>query len=156
FDERNPELWYRGKVLNFPELVEARANEHLDREITPDKCESRWAACQQAIGVLAETIERAAPDVAIVVGDDQHECFLEDNMPSIGVYWGDTVDTVPSAHESGEYAAAAPEYSRYPQVRTTNPCAPELGRHIIGRLIGEGFDPAHSRQLPAGRHGEHG
>ena len=156
FDERNPELWYRGKVLNFPELVEARADEHLDREITPDKCESRWAACQQAIGVLAETIERAAPDVAIVVGDDQHECFLEDNMPSIGVYWGDTVDTVPSAHESGEYAAAAPEYSRYPQVRTTNPCAPELGRHIIGHLIGEGFDPAHSRQLPAGRHGEHG
>src|SRR5262249_27102588 len=106
FDERNPELWYRGKVLNFPELVEARAEEPLAREITPDKCESRWAACQQAIGVLAETIERAAPDVAIVVGDDQHECFLEDNMPSIGVYWGDTVDTVPSAHESGEYAAA--------------------------------------------------
>lgn len=159
WDMQFPELWYRGSVVRFDDLVEERSDEHLERECTQEVFDARFAACQRAIASLAETLARLKPDVAVVVGDDQMECFLEDNMPSMSVYWGDTVDTVPLKpdrnHQSGEFSLAPPELSRYPQVRTTNPCEPKLGRHIIESLIADGFDPAHSRELPAGRSGEH-
>jgi hypothetical protein len=152
-DRKATELWYRGDVMTFPQLVEARAGEHFERELTPEKFETRFAACQQAIGALAETLERAAPDVVVIVGDDQHECFLEDNMPSIALYAGDTVDTEPLGPDSGEYAAAPPALSRYPQVRTANACAPALSQHLVDALVGDGFDLTYSRRLPPGKHG---
>lgn len=159
WDMRYPELWYRGRVVRFDELVEERSEEHLERECAQATFDARFESCQRAIATVAETLKRTAPDVAVIVGDDQKECFLEDNMPSISVYWGDAVDTVPlkaDGHGSGEFSLAPPELSRYPQVRTANPCEPRLGQHIIQSLIADGFDPAHSRQLPAGRDGEHG
>jgi hypothetical protein len=157
WDRRYPELWFQGRPLSFDELAEARAGEHLERETTEEKYRSRFDACQRAIDRLSDTLERAAPDVCIILGDDQHECFLDDNMPSISVYWGDTVDTVPLSPDngSGEFSLAPPELSRFPQVRTANPCSPALGLHLIQHLVEEGFDPAHSRQLPAGHRGEH-
>ncbi|MCI0690036.1 MAG: hypothetical protein L0Y54_22795, partial [Sporichthyaceae bacterium] len=36
------------------------------------------------------------------------------------------------------------------------PCHPQLAEHVIRRLSAVGFDPAASRELPAGRHGNHG
>jgi hypothetical protein len=152
-DRKATELWYRGDVMTFAALVDARAGEHFERELTPEKFEARFAACQQAIGALAETLERAAPDVVVIVGDDQHECFLEDNMPSIALYAGDTVDTEPLGPDSGEYAAAPPALSRYPQVRTANACAPALSQHLVDALVGDSFDLTYSRRLPPGKYG---
>jgi 3-O-methylgallate 3,4-dioxygenase len=158
WDMRFPELWYQGRVMRFDDLVEERSDEHLEAECTQEKFDARFDACQRAIANLADTIARVKPDVAVIVGDDQKECFLDDNMPSISVFWGETVDTVPlkpDGHGSGEFSLAPPEISRYPQVRTTNPCEPKLGQHIIESLISNGFDPGHSHGLPAGRDGEH-
>ncbi|MEA2641598.1 MAG: 3-O-methylgallate 3,4-dioxygenase [Chloroflexota bacterium] len=157
WDRKYPELWYQGRVVTFDELVDERAGEHLEHETTQDTYVNRFNACQQAIGTLSETLEQAAPDVAIILGDDQHECFLEDNMPSISVFWGDSVDAVPLSPDngSGEFSLAPPELSRFPKVRTAYPGAPDLGRHLIGHLVEHGFDPAHTRQLPAGHRGEH-
>lgn len=155
-DRHAAELWYRGKAMTFAQLADARAGERFERELTPATFESRFAACQQAIGALGDTLERVAPDVAVIVGDDQHECFLEDNMPSIAIYAGDTVDTVPLGPDSGEYASAPPGLSRYPEVRTANACAPALSQHLVDTLIDAGFDPTYSRRLPAGKHGQHG
>ncbi|HEY7061365.1 MAG TPA: protocatechuate 3,4-dioxygenase [Chloroflexota bacterium] len=156
WDREVPELWYQGRVLTFDELVDARAGEHLDNETTPDKFERRFNACQQAIGVLAETLAQAAPDAVIIVGDDQHECFLEDNMPSIAIFGGPTVDTLPLSPDSGEFAAAPPELSRFPRERTANACAPDLSGHVVQQLMRAGFDLAYCQVLPAGRHGGHG
>jgi 3-O-methylgallate 3,4-dioxygenase len=156
WDRQFPELWYQGRETTFDQLADERAGEHLENELGEDTFRTRFDACQKAIGALSQVWEHVHPDVAIIIGDDQHECFLEDNMPSISLYWGETVDSVPLSRDSGEFAMAPPELSRFPQVRTANPCSPELGQHVIGHLIKSGFDPAHSRSLPAGRHGEHG
>ena len=154
-DRKNPELWYEGRIMSFAQLADERAGEHFERELTPEKFEARFAACQAAIAALGETLDRVKLDVAVIVGDDQHECFLDDNMPSIAIYAGDTVDTEPLGPDSGEYAAAPPELSRYPQSRTANPCVPALSQHLFDAFIGAGFDPAYSRRLPAGKHGGH-
>jgi hypothetical protein len=154
-DKKNPALWYRGKTYKFPELVEERASGHFEKELSPETAQNRWNTCQQSIATLADTVERVHPDVAIVLGDDQEECFLDDNMPSLSVFWGEAVDTVPHT-VGGEYGVAKPEFSRYPSERTSNPTHSGLGRHIIDTLIQDHFDPAHSKHLPAGKLGDHG
>lgn len=154
-DRRNAELWFQGKTYNFPELVEARSAEGLQKELGAEKWETRFAACQRDIAALAQVYERVAPDVAILVGDDQHESFLDDNMPAFSVYWGDTVDN--AAWHTDEFreriGLAAADHGHLPPERATYPVQSDLGHHIITSLIDEGFDPAHSRKLPEGRHG---
>ncbi len=60
-------------------------------EITQEKFDERYAACHRALGVLKNTVAEVSPDVIVVIGDDQHEQFLEDNMPMFSVYYGDAL-----------------------------------------------------------------
>lgn len=157
-DRRTTEFWFRGQTYTFDELAAARAGEHLERQVDPEVAEARYTACQRAIDTLAETLARVAPDVCIIVGDDQREAFLDDNMPALSVYWGDTVDNAargerPPSGVPGRDEAAS---GNRPDQRATYPCAPDLARHVIDCLIRDQFDVAHSRRLPAGRDGTHG
>ena len=152
-DKRNPEFWFRGQTYGFEGLLRERGPEHLEDQLTPELARERFDACQRAIGVLGDTLRKAAPDVVVIVGDDQHECFVDDNMPALSVFWGDSILTVPQ-EESHEYGGD-PRLSRYPLQPTTSPGVPPLGEHLIRSLIDEEFDVAHTRTLPAGRRGKH-
>src|SRR5919205_1104258 len=102
-DRRNPSLYYRGRAYGFDALVQQRASEGFAREITAERMAERHAACQRAIGALAETLARVAPDAVVIIGDDQEEVFYDDNMPALSVYWGETLDwePLPEAYLSG-------------------------------------------------------
>src|SRR3954447_1161822 len=82
-DKRSSELWFKGKNVSFEELVKLRRDEKLENEITPEKMEARHTACQQAIDQLAQVVERVKPDVCVIIGDDQKEIFLDNNMPAM-------------------------------------------------------------------------
>ena len=154
-DKKNAELWYRGKTYTYPELVEERSDQHLGKELGDEKAQQRFEACQKAIGQLASTLDRVSPDVVVIVGDDQHESFNDDNMPAISVYWGDTVDDAPLARNEGYYT---PEllftpWANAPKERVSHPTDSNLGLHTIQSLMDSGFDVAHSRSLPVHNHG---
>ena len=126
-----------------------RARPDLERELTPDVWRARSEACQQAIGVLSERLRAARPDAIVVVGDDQHEQFLDDNLPVVAIYNGDSMSLargrdrgVPTwkAVEERSWAATAPEY----------PAAPELANHLIGALVDDDFDVARANRLRDG------
>jgi hypothetical protein len=153
-DHRNPELWYRGKTYTFPELVEERTDQHFERQLGDEKAQQRFEACQRAIGHLAATLERVAPDVVVIFGDDQHESFKDDNMPAISVYWGDTVDDAPLLGHEGYQTSEllATPWANAPKERVSHPTDSALGLHTIQSLIESGFDVAHSRSLPAQNH----
>jgi 3-O-methylgallate 3,4-dioxygenase len=154
-DRANPALWYRGKTYTFPELVEARGGPAtFADELSEEKARTRFDACQRAIGHLSETLERVSPDVVVILGDDQHEAFEDDNMPAINIYWGDTIDDAPAESEDWGQAymyTTAPR-GNPPSTRVSHPTHAGLGKHLIESLIGSGFDIAHSRYLPADRH----
>jgi hypothetical protein len=156
-DRRTTEFWFRGQTYTFDALVRARAGEHLEDQIEPERAESRYARCQCAIATLAKTLERVAPDVCIIVGDDQREAFLDDNMPALSIYSGDTVDNAGASERrpSGVLGHDEAAGGTRPERRATYPCAPDLGRHLIGCLIEDQFDVAHSARLPGGRDGNH-
>ncbi len=152
------DLWFKGKQYSYAELVEVRADEHLEKQITPEKMQKRHAACQKAIAKLAETFERVSPDVAVIIGDDQEEIFLDDNMPAFAVYWGDTMDNVglsPEVSAKRPPGLAVADWGHFPPEPATYPGQPELALHIIHNFMNDGFDVAHSRRIPAGRHGNH-
>jgi len=152
------DLWFKGQQYKFDALVEARKGEKLEKQITPEKWQKRHAACQAGIAALAETLERVNPDVAVIIGDDQEESFLDDNMPAFLVYWGDTVENRGISKEDEAKlppGLAVANWGHYPPEPTVNPCQPDLALHMIHNFMEDGFDVAHSRRMPAGRHETH-
>ena len=157
-DRRNSELYFRGEPLTFDQLREARKNEHLDKELAEPVKRKRFDDCQTAIDKLADVFAEVKPDVAVILGDDQLELILEDNMPAFMVFWGNHIDQVPPTPEQlakmpPGIAIAVPSHNT-PDARV-QPGESDLGLHLIHWLIEHDFDPAHSRCLPAGRHGNH-
>jgi 3-O-methylgallate 3,4-dioxygenase len=150
-DHANGRLHFRGQVYRYEELEKARAAEGIaERELGEDRWRAKHEACEAAITELGETLARVAPDVIVIVGDDQEEMFLDDGMPAIAVFWGETVDRIPRqrrTHPSIEAAA----WANHGLTRHTYKCVPALGEHIIRQSIAESFDVAQLRRQPENR-----
>ncbi len=56
---------------------------------------------------LSRVLADARLDALIIIGDDQHEQFFDDNMPAILIYWGDKIAEQPAAHGRGRAAILA-------------------------------------------------
>ena len=137
-DETDPRLDYSALVRRAPADIE--------QQLTPEKWQQRYEACQRGIAVLGDAIRQANPDVVVVFGDDQHEQFLDDNLPALAIYHGQSLRVVrhdgpggPSwkAVEQAGWAPTAEEYQ----------AAPELARYLIETLTTEEFDVARSNRL---------
>lgn len=150
-DRQNKELHYRGTVYDYDHLVEARRDEHLEKEIDDRVWLEKYQRCERGIDALAETLERVNPDVVMIVGDDQREMFLDDGMPTLAVYWGETVECIPKPEEELPPSLRPARWANYGERREVYPCVPDLGRHVVERMMLEGFDVAQLRSQPAER-----
>lgn len=137
-DEKDPRYDYR-EVLR-------RANPKIQKELTEEIFKKKYNACQQALSNLKETFAKVSPDTVLIIGDDQHEQFWEDNMPTFSIYYGETVEQKerrPEAWSPWWHAAAA-----YPlEKRRTSSCDSELALHLIEKAIAKGFDLSTSNKL---------
>ena len=152
-DRANPEHPFRGDIYSFEQLIELRRGENLAAQITPDMWKARSEACDAAIGRLAEKFAEVAPDIAVIVGNDQRELFTEDNFPALCVYWGETIENRPRTAEQIANlppGVAIAERGHAPPEDAVYRGCPELGTHIIQSLMGHGFDVSASSVLPAG------
>jgi Catalytic LigB subunit of aromatic ring-opening dioxygenase len=150
-DRQRTDHPFRGKTYDFESLVALRQSENLAAQATLEERRLRHARCQRAIAMMADKFAEVAPDIAVIMGNDQREMFLEDLTPAITVFWGDTVWNQPATdaqakrmppgiHEA-EAGHNPPQYTEYPG-------HPELGRRIIETAVAAGFDVAVSRRLP--------
>jgi Catalytic LigB subunit of aromatic ring-opening dioxygenase len=148
-----PQHWYRGNTYSFPELVELRAADHFERECNEESFALRWDACQKAIDHLAQKLAKAAPDVCVLLGDDQHEAFNDENMPSLGIYYGESVDDAPPTGGTGGGRAFYGDrvVGKYPTGRVSHPPDAALGEYLIEAMIEREFDVARSNKMPTGR-----
>jgi 3-O-methylgallate 3,4-dioxygenase len=98
---------------------------------------------------------RFSLDALIVVGDDQHEQFLDDNMPAILIYWGETIrnSVLELREDSADFWKRARAQFHEESAPRDYPVASDLGRHVIEHLVDRGFDISHSKRLPR-EHGE--
>lgn len=155
-DRAEPRHPFRGGIYSFDELAALRKGENLTDQIRPEVLQERHARCQTAIATLADTYASVAPDIAVIVGNDQMEVFTRDTIPAFGVFWGPYVEGIPRSPEflaKLNPAIARAELDRTPSVYTQYPCVPEAGRHIIQSLITSGFDITQMTKLQTGEIG---
>jgi 3-O-methylgallate 3,4-dioxygenase len=157
-DRVNRQLWYAGRQYSFAELLRERGGpDAFAAEIGPDRWRQRHRRCADAIEGLRIAIDDAAPDVIVIVTDDQREMFGPDLQPSLGVFVGDAVAHLPLGED--ELAQLPPGIAVAhrgftPSEPVSWPCAGDLAHHIVAATR-DRFDLAISEELPAGRHGNH-
>ena len=105
--------------------------------------------CQRAIDQLAGLLAAAAPDITVIISDDQDEWFYDSNMPAFAVYWGDSVPLHPVELPPGSSAVTRQAWSGYGDVSLEVPVASGLARHLIEALMDGGFDLAHMSYVEA-------
>jgi 3-O-methylgallate 3,4-dioxygenase len=140
-----------GRPTRYEELLE-KADSAVNAELTPERFRVRHDEAQAAVDHLARAFQDARLDAVVIVGDDQHELYHEDNLPSLLVYHGETIRNVPPRNPSGpDWARRA--NARYYEEREPRdyPVAARLARHLIERLIEDEFDPASSDRVPQGQ-----
>ncbi|MGA2396128.1 MAG: hypothetical protein ABSH03_22565 [Candidatus Lustribacter sp.] len=136
--------------LDFSALMAASTHD-IDDQLAMERMREKDRACQAAIGELAHTLEEAAPDVLIVIGDDQHELFLDDGTPAFGIFYGnEIVDTSPdkqTMHPSIQLAY----WSQHADAPEAYPVDARFATHLIKGLVADAFDITAYEKQPAGR-----
>ena len=156
----SPELWHDmgerdksnamlsappdGKVWTYEELLE-RADPTISKHLTLENFRSQADAIQKSLATLATTLTEAKPDVVVVVGDDQEEFFFDDNMPSLAIYWGESIHLIPRAYGESASASAKASAWGYGDVEMDVPVNAELGLHLIQSLVEADFDVTQCR-----------
>lgn len=128
--DRWPELPSRTKGPFHPKP-------EIETELTQEAMSAHAARCNAAIGALREKLTDMAPDTILIMGDDQEENILVDNMPPFTMFIADEVDATVKFRYLGEN-----ETDQMTRYRVNGPLANEL----LSGLMDQGFDPAWSRQ----------
>ena len=103
-----------------------------------------------AVCAIRDALAEAELDAVIVVGDDQDEHLLADNLPPFLIYWGDDIQN----ESMGDADQLSPLERRYlpgyrePGAARTYPVAKSLAEHLIRTAMEGGFDVASSARLP--------
>jgi hypothetical protein len=127
-DRKNPALWYRNRTWTFPELAAHRKSEGFEKYLTAGELRARGARCAAALEVVRRVYQENKPDVAIILGKDQKEMFI-DVSPSLAIFTGNTIENGP------------PQRSVYaPDHPVTHAAHPELALHLINAFQSDGFD----------------
>jgi 3-O-methylgallate 3,4-dioxygenase len=129
----NPEQW---GLLHTRERERLPEKPELENE-TPEVKWAKWRRCMEAIGALRKKLEELRPDVLLVVGDDQHENLLDDNMPPFTIFMGEEVEASTSLRYLNEPKSAN---------RTKYQVDAKFAEALLAGLMEEGFDPAYSRK----------
>ncbi len=129
----DPDHWHLLKNRQSERLPEKPGSE---KETLEGKW-AKWNGCMDAIARLRAKIDAFDPDVLIVVGDDQHENLVDDNMPPFTIYMGEEVE----ASVSLRYLNQAKSENR-----TRYRVDAALAKALIDGLMNEGFDPSYSKR----------
>ena len=124
-----------------------RASRSLRSDVPMDDLETNRQKAKQiqhGFAVLRERLAEARPDVLVIFGDDQEECFDFTNFPAFAVYVGETfAGHVWDPDMMKRRQQGAPPLPLQPMTGH-----PELGVSLLTGLLKRGFDPAFCMDLP--------
>ena len=153
-DRRNTRLLGSdGRYRTYDELL-AAADPALAGELEPSVWRGKFDRAQAAIEALAQRLARAAPDVVVIVGDDQHELFGAEGVPAIGLFTGESLwDLPPDADHLARIPAdiRAAGWAAHADAPDSYPVAAELSEHLAGVLTAREFDLTVMSRQPDGR-----
>lgn len=128
----DPDLWHLLRNRQGENLPDKPGLENETQEVKWHK----WRACMSAIEELRKKVEALRPDVVIVVGDDQHENLVDDNMPPFTIYMGAEAE----ASLSLRYLKQSKSENR-----TKYTIDASMAEGLVHGLMDNGFDPSYSK-----------
>lgn len=141
FCYRRPEAWNA-----------VRAGRPLRADVPLDDLEAnrlKYARIQEGFAVLKRKLAAAGPDVIVIFGDDQLECFDFSNFPAFSVYVGEAFE----GNVVDQDAPIGPELPVRPLQKARLKGHPELAVALLGGLMKHGFDPAFCMDMPKPQEG---
>ena len=162
------EMWHdhAERDLRNPQLLGRDARYHTYEELLPDAppgmaaeveraaWDAKYARCQDAIAKLARALADARPDIAVIVGDDQRELFLDDGIPAFACFAGpQIVDHKPAPQEFARLPKGiqAAYWAVHQDEPTTHHVHAGLGLHLAEHLTLADFDITLLTEQPQGR-----
>jgi hypothetical protein len=152
-DQRYPLLGKDASFHTYEETL-AGADPRMAEELKPEVWEGKYQRVQAAIESLAAALKAADADLALVIGDDQRELFVDDGIPAFACFTGtELVDMKPDE----ETFAGLPKgiqaayWAVHGEERGIHPIAQELSAHVAERLALADFDLTVFTKQPAGR-----
>ena len=79
-----------GKPCTYQDVL-ASAPPNIGELVADGAITERYHQVQEAMKRMRREIAGANLDVLVIVGDDQHELFKDTHMPSIGIYYGESI-----------------------------------------------------------------
>ena len=132
----------RGKSLSFDQVL-AEAPADAAEYVTPEAITRRFHDMQHALREMKQRLQAAKLDALVIVGDDQHELFRDQHMPSIGIYYGETI------RNAARTEIPPDQWYKRAQMRRLEEkeerlyaCHAPLALHLIGGLRDREFDIA--------------
>jgi hypothetical protein len=147
-DYANPQLNLSdGRLVTYGEL-EAEVGDRYRDAASVEALRPKAALCQVALDRLADALEAAAPDVVVIVGDDQEELFSAANQPALAVFYGDEVATSDKygAEELPVWMRTVGDGYMMDKVHVL-PGAPQLALDVIQGLLDRDVDVAVSARV---------
>jgi hypothetical protein len=126
-----------------------RASRALRADVPVDSLavnQAKGERIKKALASLRKHLAAANPDVILIFGDDQRECFDFENFPAFAVYVGDE-------YEGSLFRTEPPYTGPIPADATPAPRAQLAGHRefavsLLKGLMENGFDPAFSMEMP--------
>lgn len=154
-DLRMPYYDREGNRCSYADVL-GRAPANAEALITEEAVTGRFKAVHEAMGRLKREIASAALDALVIVGDDQYELFDDRNMPSIGIYYGETI------RNAARQPVPQEEWYRRAQMKRLEegaeahyPCHRPLALHLIEGLVEREFDVSAISRLSDGQYEGH-
>ena len=148
-----------GNPRSYAEVL-AGAPANIDQLIADDAVTARYDEVQGAMKRMRSEIARAGLDALVIVGDDQHELFQDQHMPSIGVYYGESIRN--AARANAKRFSWPEEWYNRAQMRryeddtdTDYPCHRPLALALIEGLVAREFDVSAVAGLAEGQNEGH-
>jgi len=140
FCYRRPEDWNQ-----------ARSGRELRADVPLDDLETnrrKYARVQEGFAVLRRKLAEAGPDVIVIFGDDQLECFDFSNYPAFSVYVGEEFEGTLAGEDTpiGSLPSSPAKRARLKGHRA-------LGVAILTGLMKRGIDPAFCMDMPKPKEG---
>lgn len=147
-------LWFKGRKLPYAELERERADERIGDQLDLATRQAALDASFAAMDRLHEAYKAAAPDLVVIIGNDQHEIF-SDIVPSFAVIAADEIANVPRTDEQKARLPVGIEISDHghlPDAATVYPGDRAFGTHLARHLVREsGFDVTLCHEKPTVR-----
>jgi len=154
-DDRLPFYDKLGNRISYQQVLE-EAPKNAAALVTPEAITQRFHDTQRAMDRMGEELRGAKLDALIICGDDQYELFHDEHMPSIAIYYGDSIVNASRPKEKvADWYKTAQLRRAEEGAEVTYPCHGKLALNLIEGLVEKGFDISAVKSIPPTEHEGH-